>query len=72
MKENKTMRGWEASNLRRKDKQSESNIVLMAKRQILKQQKQLNGRNCHTSVNINTKYQQTQFAHQKTLFRKLD
>jgi hypothetical protein len=40
MKANKTMRGQEASNhRRRKDKQLESNIDLTAHTQILKQQK---------------------------------
>jgi hypothetical protein len=55
MKANKTMRGREASNhRRRKDKESESTIDLTAHRQILKQQKQLNGRNHHIPININT------------------
>jgi hypothetical protein len=55
MKANKTMRGWEASNNRkRKDKESESSTDSAAHNQILKQQKQLNGRNHHIPININT------------------
>jgi hypothetical protein len=47
-------RGWKASNhRRRKDKESESSIDLTAHNQILKQ-KQLNGRNHHMPININT------------------
>jgi hypothetical protein len=45
MKMNKTMKGQEALNCRRKDKQSESSNELAAHTQILKQQKQLTGRN---------------------------
>jgi hypothetical protein len=72
MKANKTMRGQVAPNHRRKDKESESSIDLAAHDQLLKQQKQLNGRYCHTSVNINTECQWTHLPHQKTLFGKLD
>jgi hypothetical protein len=55
MKANKTMRGQAALNhRRRKDKESESNIHLAAHNQILKQQKQLNDRNHHITININT------------------
>jgi hypothetical protein len=36
--------------------------------QTLKQQKQLNGRNHHIPININTECQWTQQIHQKTLF----
>jgi hypothetical protein len=57
---------------RRKDKESESNIDLAAHDQILKQQKQLNGRNHHIPININTECQWTQLPHQKSLFGKLD
>jgi hypothetical protein len=72
MKANKTTRGWAVSNQRRrKDKESESNIDSAAHSQALKQQKQLNGRNHHIPVNINTECQWTQLPHQKTLFGKL-
>jgi hypothetical protein len=55
MKANKTMRGWEVSNhKRRKDKESESSTDLAAHTQILKQQRQVNGRNHHILININT------------------
>jgi hypothetical protein len=55
MKANKTMRGQEASNhRRRKDKESESNINSATHNQTLKQQKQLNNRNHHIPININT------------------
>jgi hypothetical protein len=50
----KHMRGWEASNHRRRDKQSESSTDSTAHNQILKQQQQLNGRNHHISIKINT------------------
>jgi RNase H-fold protein (predicted Holliday junction resolvase) len=56
---NKTMRGWEVSNHSRKDKESDSNIDSAAHNQILEQQKQLNGRNHHIPININTEYQPT-------------
>jgi hypothetical protein len=39
---------------RRKDKELESNINSAAHNQILKQQKQLNGRNHHLPINTNT------------------
>jgi hypothetical protein len=55
MKANKTMRGQAVSNhRRRKDKKSESNTDLAAHNQTLKQQKQLNDRNHHIPININT------------------
>jgi hypothetical protein len=55
MKANKTMRGWDISNhRRRKDKQSEHSIDLAAHNQILKQQRQLNGKNHHIPININS------------------
>jgi hypothetical protein len=55
MKANKTMRGQEVSNhRRRKGKESESNIDPAAHNQTLKQQKQLNDRNYHILININT------------------
>jgi hypothetical protein len=72
-KAKKTMRGWEVSNhRRRKDKESESSIDLAAHNQILKQQKQPNGRNHHIVINTNTECQWTQLSHQKTLSGKLD
>jgi hypothetical protein len=58
MKANKTTRGQEALNCRRrKDKESESSIDSAAHNQILKQQKQLNGRNHHITISINTECQ---------------
>jgi hypothetical protein len=58
MKANKTMKGKEASNhRRRKDKESESNINSATHTKILKQQKQLNDRNHHMpsilTLNVN-------------------
>jgi hypothetical protein len=54
-KANKTMRGQEVPNhRRRKDKESESNINSAAHNQTLKQQKQLNDRNHHILININS------------------
>jgi hypothetical protein len=45
MKANKTTKGWEISNhKRRKDKESESSIDSAAHNQTLKQEKQLNGK----------------------------
>jgi hypothetical protein len=68
-----TMRGQERSNHRRsKNKYSESSIDLAGHNQHLKQQKQLNVRNHHILININTEYQWTCLNHQKTLFGKLD
>jgi hypothetical protein len=73
MKANKTMRGRVVSNhRRRKDKDSEISIDSAAHNQALKQQKQLNVRNHHIPININTECQQTQLPHKKTLFGKLD
>jgi hypothetical protein len=73
MKTNKTMRGQEVSNLRRrKVKESESSIDSAAHNQTLKQQKQINGRNHHIPININTECQRTPLSHQKTPFIKLD
>jgi hypothetical protein len=55
MKANKTMRGQSVSNhRRRKDKETESNIDSAAHNQIIKQQKQLNGRDHHIPINANT------------------
>jgi hypothetical protein len=55
MKTNITMKGQEVLNLmRRTDKCSENSIELTAHTQILKQQKQLNGRNQHIALNINS------------------
>jgi hypothetical protein len=71
MEGNKTTGGWAVSNhRRRKDKQSESSIDSVAHNQILKT-KQLNGKNYHIPININTKCQWTQLPHQKTPFGKL-
>jgi hypothetical protein len=51
MKANKTMRGQRLlRHRRRKHKESESSIDLAAHNQILKQQKQLNGRNNHIPI----------------------
>jgi hypothetical protein len=56
-----TTRGWAVSNHRRKkDKESESSIDSTAHNQTLKQQKQINGRNHHIPININTKCEGTQ------------
>jgi hypothetical protein len=55
MKANKTMRGQAVQNhRRRKDKESESNVDSAAHNQTLKQQKQLNDRNYHIPINIDT------------------
>jgi hypothetical protein len=73
MNANKTMREQAVSNhRRRKDNKSENMIDSAAHNQILKQQKQLNGRNHHIPININTEYQWTQLPHQNTLFSKQD
>jgi hypothetical protein len=58
MKTSKTMRGWEVLNhWRRKDKESDSSIESAAHNQTIRQQKQLNGKNYHTPININTECQ---------------
>jgi hypothetical protein len=50
-------KGPEVSNhWRRKDKYAKSRIELAVKNQILKQQKQLNGRNHHIPIHINSEY----------------
>jgi hypothetical protein len=73
MKANKTTRGREVSNRRRrKDEDSENSPDSAVHNQALKQQKQLNGRNHHIPINITTECQWTQLLHQKTLFGKLD
>jgi hypothetical protein len=55
MKAKKTMRGQSTPNhRRRKDKESESNTDSSARNQTFKQQKQLNDRNHHIPININT------------------
>jgi hypothetical protein len=55
MKANKTMRVQAVPNhRRRKAKESESNIDLAAYNQTLTQQKQLNDRDHHIPININT------------------
>jgi hypothetical protein len=69
MKANKTTRRQALLNhRRRKDKESESRINSAVHNQTFKQQKQLNGRNHHISININTECQWTQLAHEKTPF----
>jgi hypothetical protein len=73
MRANKSTRGWAVSNhRRRKGKESDGSTELAAYNQSHKQQKQLNGRNHHIPININTECQWTKFPHQKTLFGKLD
>jgi hypothetical protein len=73
MKAKKTMRGKAVSNhRRRKVEKSESSIDPAAHNQILKQQKQLNNRNHHIPININTECQWTQLSYQNTPFGKLD
>jgi hypothetical protein len=68
MKANKIARGQVVSNhRRRKDKESESNIDSAAHIQALKQQKQLNGRNHHIPININTECQQTHSPSKDTI-----
>jgi hypothetical protein len=55
MEANKTMRGQATPNHRRKkDMESDSNINSAAHNQTLKQQKELNDRNHHILININT------------------
>jgi hypothetical protein len=49
-----TMKEQEILHLKRTDKFSESGIGLALHTQMLKQQKQLNGRNLHIPININT------------------
>jgi hypothetical protein len=56
----------------RKEKGSESITDSAAHNETLKQQKQLNDRNYHIPININTKYQRTQLPYQRTPFGKLD
>jgi hypothetical protein len=72
MKANKIMRGQEALNHRRKEKESENDVDSAPHNKTLKQQKQLNGRNHHVPININIECQWTQLPYQKTLFGKLD
>jgi hypothetical protein len=72
MKATKTTWGQGTPNhRRRKDKESEININSTAHNQTLKQQKQLNDKNHHIPININTECQWTQLSHQKTPFGKL-
>jgi hypothetical protein len=55
MKANKTMKGQAIPNhRRRKDKKVDSNIDSAAHNKNLKQQKQLNDRNCHIHIKTNT------------------
>jgi hypothetical protein len=68
MKANKTIREQAVSNHRRKNKESESKINSAVHSQTLKQQKQLNDRNHHIPIHINTECQRTQLPHQKTSF----
>jgi hypothetical protein len=70
MKANKAMRGREVLNHRRKDKESESIIGSTEHNKILNQQKQLNDRNHHIPININSECQWAQPPHQKTPFLK--
>jgi hypothetical protein len=64
---------WERSNhRRRKYMQLESSIDLVEPSEILKQQKQLNWRNRHIHININTECQRIQLPNQKTLFGQVD
>jgi hypothetical protein len=71
MKANKSTREWEVSNQRRRKDNQKVAFDSAAYNQILKQQKQLNSRNHHIPININTECQQTQLPHQKTLFGRL-
>jgi hypothetical protein len=60
------MRGQAVSNhRRRKDKESESSIDSTVSNQTLKQQKQVNERNHHIPININTECQCTQLLHER-------
>jgi hypothetical protein len=69
MKANKTMREQAVSNhRRRKDKESENNIDSTTYNQTLKQQRQLNDRNLHILININTECQWIQLPHQESPF----
>jgi hypothetical protein len=53
----KTMKGQaKANHRRRKGKKVESNIDSAANNQTLKQQRQLNDRNHHMPININTEH----------------
>jgi hypothetical protein len=56
----------------KKTQELESNIDSAAHNQTLKPQKQLNDRNHHIPININTECQQTQLLYQTKLFGKLD
>jgi hypothetical protein len=57
MKAYKTKKGQAVPNHRkRKGKKVESNIYLAAHNQTLNQQRQLNDRNHHIPININTEY----------------
>jgi hypothetical protein len=58
--------------LQEKKKSNQSCTDLAAHNQTLKQQKQLNSRNHHIPININTDCQGTQLPHQKIPFGKLD
>jgi hypothetical protein len=72
MKANITMKGLEALNTMRKPDKYSVALIYWLHTQILKQQKQLNGRNHHIHINIITECQWTQLPHQKTPFGKLD
>jgi hypothetical protein len=63
---------WEGGKYQTTGKETESSNDSAVHNQTLKQQKQLNGRNHHIPINVNTESQWTQLPHQKTLFSKLD
>jgi PBP1b-binding outer membrane lipoprotein LpoB len=54
MKANKTMKGQAAANHRRKNDKESNNIDSATHNQTLKQQKELNDRNHHIPININS------------------
>jgi hypothetical protein len=73
MKANTTMRGQAVPNhRRRKDKESESGIDSAVHSQGFKQQKQLNDRNHHIPININTNVSGLNFLIKKTLVGKME
>jgi hypothetical protein len=73
MKANKTMKGQEIPNhRRRKGKKVQSNIDSATHNQTFNQQRQLHDRDHHVPININTECLWTKFPHQKTLIGKLD
>jgi hypothetical protein len=54
------------------EEKTESSTDSAAHPQALQQQKNVNGRNHHIPINVNTECQWTQLSHQKTPFSKLD